>query len=384
MHSILKIFRNSYRVKIIFFLIFYFSKINVTSAQQWSVDKANNYNAQLPWLVGCNFLPSTAVNQIEMWQAATWDAETIDKELAMAASIGFNTVRVYLHDLLYTHEREGFLMRVEEFIDICDKHGIRPLLVLFDDCHYSNPYIGEQPEPIPGTHNSGWLQSPGYYVTAAYERGTLDKETSRNLENYVKGILSYFDGDNRILAWDIYNEPGCTKVGKESLKLLSDTWDWAWEVRPSQPLTACVNGSPVKEARKINTEKSDIFTFHNYRGGDEFLEILENSIQLAKGRPVWCTEYMARTQGNTFEFCLPIFKEKKISAWSWGLVDGKSNTKWPWSSTYKNTGFIKPIPTIHPDSVPENPELWFHEVFRKDGTPYDKKEVELIKRMMKN
>ncbi len=39
--------------------------------KRWSVEKANEWYAKQPWLVGCNFIPSTAVNQLEMWQEET-------------------------------------------------------------------------------------------------------------------------------------------------------------------------------------------------------------------------------------------------------------------------------------------------------------------------
>ncbi|MBK1877702.1 cellulase family glycosylhydrolase [Pelagicoccus mobilis] len=352
-----------------------------SSSRQWSVDKANEWYSEQAWLVGCNFLPSTAINQIEMWQASTWDCETIERELSMARDLGFNTVRVYLHDLVYKHEGEAFLDRIDEFLSICESKGIKTLLVFFDDCHGAQPKYGKQPELIPGVHNSGWKQSPGYHFNLAYEGGTHSQEGLEELERYVKNVLTRFKDDSRVLGWDLYNEPGHGK--NKSLKLLRDTWNWAWDVRPSQPLTACVKGSSLQEAREMNAKNSDIYSFHTYMEPDAFKESVETAIREADGRPVWCTEYMARSTGNTFELCLPIFKEANIACWNWGLVDGKSGTKWPWSSRKLVKGEASPIPTGDPALAPEDPPLWFHDIFRSDGTPYRKAEVEFIKQTIR-
>jgi hypothetical protein len=347
---------------------------------QWTVEQANAWYAKQPWFVGCNFLPSTAINQIEMWQAETWDPVTIDRELGWAQELGFNTVRVYLHDLVYHHEKEGFLQRMDAFLDICQKRGIRPLFVFFDDCHWAEPRMGKQPDPIPGVHNSGWKQSPGWHITKAYQTGQIDPAEKQRLENYIKGVLSHFKEDSRILGWDLYNEPGQSK--NTSIKLLADTWQWAWDVRPSQPLTACVAGAIGDTVKKLNAENSDVYSFHAYENPDQFKKSVEHAMRQANGRPVFCTEYMARSKGNTFEVCMPLFKKHKIACWNWGLVDGKSGTKWPWSSrTPPGAGDAAPTPTVKPNKTLEEPELWFHDILRIDGTAYQQEEVEFIKKL---
>lgn len=40
------------------------------------------------WYFGANFIPSTAINQLEMWQKETFDPTTIDRELGFARKIG--------------------------------------------------------------------------------------------------------------------------------------------------------------------------------------------------------------------------------------------------------------------------------------------------------
>ncbi|HZH74180.1 MAG TPA: hypothetical protein VFD91_16915, partial [Mariniphaga sp.] len=350
---------------------------------QWSEEKARNWGDKNEWFVGCNFIPSTAINQIEMWQDSTWDPATIDRELGWASDLGFNAIRVYLHNLVYTSEKASFLRRIDEFLALADNYGIKTLFVFWDDCHYSRPTLGEQPHPVPGVHNSGWKQSPGYHIIKAYSEGLLEENKIKELEDYVKGVLHRFKNDQRILGWDLYNELGQSDCGDYGLPLLYDTWEWAWEVRPSQPLTACVNGTASEKARNYNREHSDIYTFHNYDGPESFPKVVSKCVEEANGRPVLCTEYIARPFGNTFKQSLPILKEAGVGAFCWGLVDGKTGTKWGWGTRRIEAGASAPIPTQDPSKAKKNPELWFHDVLQSDGTPYDKDEVEFLKSLLK-
>ena len=128
---------------------------------KWSPEQANAWYAKQPWLVGGNYTPRTAINQLEMWQAETWDPKTIDQELGWARTLGFTSMRVFLHDLAWKNDRRGFLRRMEQFLDIAEKHDIGVMFVLFDSVWDPYPKAGKQREPSPHRHNSGWVQSPG-------------------------------------------------------------------------------------------------------------------------------------------------------------------------------------------------------------------------------
>ena len=331
----------------------------VTSAEsgsRWPVAKANKWYREQPWLIGCNFTPSTAVNQLEMWQAETFDPETIDRELGWAASIGFNTVRVYLHDLAWQADPDGFKKRISRFLKIADKRGIRPMFVIFDDCWNDNPKVGKQPEPIPGVHNSRWVRSPG-------NKFVIDPNSWSRLELYVKDVVGSFRKDERILMWDLYNEPGNSGLGNKSLPLLKAAFRWARQAKPMQPLTVGVWSGRLKELNDFQVQASDIISFHNYGNADS----VRRSIKDLKphGRPIVCTEYLSRPRGSRFQTHLPIFKAETIGCYNWGLVNGKIQTIYPWGSR---------------KGSPE-PKVWFHDILRKDGTPFDPNEVEFIKRL---
>jgi hypothetical protein len=347
--------------------------------QRWSEQQAKDWYGKQGWLVGSNYLPATASNELEMWQADTFDPKRIDLELGWAEGIGLNTMRVFLHDLVWQQDAKGFTQRIDQFLKIAKKHHIKPLFVLFDSCWDPAPQLGPQLPPRPGIHNSRWVQSPG---AAALE----DPAQYPRLEAYVKGVVKVFGKDDRVLAWDVWNEPDNTNHGSYGSQepadkvqrvetLLPQVFRWAREAGATQPLTSGVWkgdwSSPEKlgAAEKIQLENSDVISFHNYDKPDEF-EKRVKSLQ-AYQRPLICTEYMARGNGSTFEGTLPIAKREHVGAINWGLVAGKAQTFLPWDSWE------------HPYTDRE-PAVWFHEIFRTDGEPYRKDETELIRQLSKS
>lgn len=343
-------------MKKLIFLLLIAPHLLLSQANIWSAKKAGKWYDKQDWLVGCNFIPSTAINELEMWQAETFDTATIRRELGWAAGLGMNVVRVYLHNLAWETDAEGFKKRMTVFLGIADRYDIKTIFVLFDDCWNDDPKPGTQPVPKPGVHNSGWLQCPG-------RARLLDPTTWAPLEAYAKDILRSFAKDKRVLMWDLYNEPGNSSYELKSMPLLKKVFEWAWSVRPSQPLTCATWNSAFKELNAYQLENSDVITFHNY--GDA--KGLEAEINLLKqrGRPVICSEYMARINQSTFKTCLPVFKKYGVGAVNWGLVSGKTNTIFPWGSK---------------EGTPE-PAVWFHDIFRADGTPFDPGEVKFIREM---
>ncbi|HEX8148154.1 MAG TPA: cellulase family glycosylhydrolase [Pyrinomonadaceae bacterium] len=345
-------------------------------AQRWSEQRAREWYQRQPWLVGSNYAPAYAINQLEMWQADSFDPKRIDAELGWAESIGMNTMRVFLHDLLWQQDPEGFRRRLDEFLRIAQRHRIRPMLVLFDSVWDPDPQSGRQRAPRPGVHNSGWVQGPG-------RKALQDASQHARLEAYVKGVVGAFARDERVLAWDIWNEPDNTNQGSYGdrepankvelvLALLPKAFAWAREAGATQPLTAGVWkgdwSSPEKMAEidRLMIELSDVVTFHNYDAPTE----LEKRINWLKryNRPLVCTEYMARGNGSFFFGGLPVGKVHGVGMINWGLVQGKTQTHLPWDS------WQRPY-------TDREPSVWFHEVFRTDGTPYIPEEADFIRRM---
>jgi hypothetical protein len=369
---------NVYRkICVVFLCAFAWSTCTLAAppvTQRWTEKSAKKWYSKQPWLVGSNYIPASAINELEMWQADTFDPTRIDVELGWAESIGLNTMRVFLHDLLWQQDAAGFKKRIDTFLQIADRHHIKPLFVLFDSCWDPNPHLGKQHEPRPGVHNSGWVQSPG-------AKALEDSSQYPRLEAYVIGVVGAFAKDPRVLGWDVWNEPDNTNQGSYGeldaknkvalvLMLLPKVFDWARETHPTQPLTSGVWkggwSSPEKldATEKIQIEMSDVISFHSYDKPEEF----EKRIAWLQPyhRPIICTEYMARGNGSTFQGSLPIAKKHQVGAINWGLVAGKTQTYLPWDS-WK-----------HPYTDRE-PAVWFHEIFRTDGSPYRQEEVDLIR-----
>jgi Cellulase (glycosyl hydrolase family 5) len=361
----------------VFLTIVFLSIVAVAApVEKWSEQKAKEWYAKQPWLIGSNYNPASAINELEMWQADSFDPKRIDLELGWAKSLGMNTMRVYLHDLLWQQDAEGFKRRLDEFLTIAAKHGIRPIFVLFDSVWDPDPQLGKQRAPRPGVHNSGWVQSPS-------RKALQDPSEYPRLEAYVKGVVGAFARDERVLAWDIWNEPDNTNQGSYGslepknkvelvLALLPKAFAWAREAGVQQPISSGVwkgdwsTPDKMTAMDRLQIELSDIVTFHNYDSPTE----LEKRINWLKryNRPLICTEYMARGNGSFFMGSLLVGKVHNVGMINWGLVQGKTQTHLPWDS------WQSPY-------VGREPSVWFHEVFRNDGTPYIPEEVEFIKRM---
>jgi len=340
----------------------------------WKEETAKRWYAKQPWLVGSNFLPSNAENQLDMWQAETFDPKRIDLELGWAEGLGMNTMRVFLHDLLWEQDSTGFQKRIDTFLEICSKHRIRPLFVLFDSCWDPDPKLGPQRPPTPGVHNSRWVQGPGAKALA-------DPSEYPRLERYVKGVVGAYAKDDRIIGWDIWNEPdnlnGSSRADKQTkvdevLRILPKAFKWARSARARQPLTSGIwhedpaEPSTLSPMAKLQLSLSDIVSFHNYDGPVKF----EAEVKWLESyhRPIICTEYMARPKGSTFEAILPIAAKHKVGAINWGFVAGKSQTYLPWDSWQ------------HP-YVDRQPNIWFHDIFHEDGQPYQKEETAFIRQI---
>ena len=346
------------------------------SPERWSEDEANAWYARQPWLVGSDYIPSYAINQLEMWQADTFDPQRIDLELGWAQSLGMNTMRVFLHDLLWQQDPDGFHKRMDTFLAICAKHHIRPIFVFFDSVWDPNPKLGPQHQPIPGVHNSGWVQSPG-------RAALTDPSQYPRLEAYVKGVIGAFANDPRVLAWDLWNEPDNLNNPSYAVQdppnkieivqnLLPKVFDWARDAHPTQPLTSGLwqgdwtSLKTLTPIQRTQVEKSDVLSFHNYGWPEDF----EAHVLLLEQyhRPVFCTEYMARGNGSTFDTILPIALKYRVAAINWGFAQGKTQTWLPWDS------WTRPY-TL------EQPAVWHHDIFTPDGKPYRQHELDLIRQL---
>jgi Cellulase (glycosyl hydrolase family 5) len=348
---------------------------SIEARERWTEAEAQSWSERSPWLVGCNYMPAYAINQLEMFQVDTFDEAALDRELGYAERLGFNSLRVFMHDLLWEQDSAAYLQRMDRFLALAEKHGIGVLVVFFDSCWHPVPALGKQPEPLPHKHNPGWLQSPGAKKLA-------DASTHAGLKSYVTEFVRHYAKDRRIHGWDVWNEPDNGNMGvalKQPLEpknkrelveqLLPQVFEWVRAAEPMQPVTSALRIGTWKGKdqlsliQKIQLEQSDVISFHNYRGEAAFTKHMKE--MLSYGRPVWCTEYMARPFKCTFDPHLGVMKQNRVGAYCWGMVSGKSQTIYAWDSWEKE--YTSP------------PELWFHDVFHPDGTPYIQAEADYIR-----
>jgi hypothetical protein len=334
------------------------------SPKSWTKEQAWSWYDKYPLIVGFNYVPSTAVNSTEFFMASTYDHETINKELSWANRYGYNAIRFFLPFIVWKNNPIDFIQRLNDFLNLCHKHQLHAIPVLFDDCAFANlePYLGKQNDPVPLTHNSGWTPSPG-------KSYTLDISKYDELEQYVKHIITELKDDDRVMMWDLYNEPGNNQLGSRSLFLLEKAFSWSREVNPKQPLTtgvwALTNGAAEIDT-KFNCYKaielSDIITYHQY---DQPINMEKHLLELKEiGYPMICTEWMARFYFDCrIDNVLPIFIKYQVGSTHWGLINGKTQTHIPWGWE-KTSG---------------EPPIWFHDVLKKDGSPYMESEMVLIK-----
>lgn len=349
--------------------------------RQWTPEEAWDWQERHGWLVGFNYLPRTAGNWLDMWQDGDFAPEIIDQELGWAREMGYNSLRTNLSFQVWQEDREGLLERLETFLSLCERHDLAVILTPLDDCEFSDqaPIPGRQPEPMPGIHNSIAVGSPGRDIVC-------DPARWGDLETFMKDILSLFAHDRRIICWDLYNEPTNRMIfsGKGddvmarfpescSHELMKRAFQWAREIAPSQPLTVAAwhiddtSQGPGKHfdhaTDRLAMELSDVISFHAYTTNEE----LERAIEIARGhgRPVMCTEWMARHLGSTIEKQLPVFKAAGVGCFQWGLVNGKTQTHLPW-----------PHLSVRDDQR----GLWFHDLLQADGTPFREEEVECLRR----
>jgi len=328
----------------------------IEPSQKWTEAQAWDWYNHQGWITGCNFTPKYAINQIEMWHKDTYNRDEIDKELAWAEELGFNTMRVFLSSLVWENDPDGFKQRLDDFLDISDEHGIHPFFVFFDDCWNPESSYGPQPEPVPGKHNSGWIQDP----PASSRADTV--ALYAKLEPYVKDICGRYRNDKRVLMWDVYNEPGSQGHGAESVPLLKKAFQWVREAGVSQPLTSGIYYSPTKEIDRCQLENSDVVSFHCYEEPEVQMLMLDTLSRY--GRPLICTEWLARPLNSTIQNTFPLFFENKVGAVNWGFVSGKTNTIYTWGQIIEDGS---------------EPEVWLHDILRSDGTPYSEEEVSVLK-----
>ena len=357
--------------------------------KRWSIEKINEWYEKQPWLRGCNFMGSDCANRIDQWQSLGFEERliTADRELALAAETGMNTIRIILEYIVWRDEHDGFMERFERYLATAARHGISCMVVFGNDCMppktegWRPLQLGEQPCDWGyhgGRKNSqhGTFNIPGYHLLDEPE------EAERHYQ-WVREIITRYKDDPRIIVWDLFNEPGNSNRGSMSLPHMKKFFEIAREIDPIQPLTVGIWAFPepmtsvvnlresLSEIQKYALDNSDLITYHCYGS-------LERNVAIIKalkkyGRPIVNTEWLARPLGNNVEEMYPLFYSNDIGCYMWGLVAGKYQTYEPWNGIWDR---YEKDPNLNWDFT-----KWFHDLYRPALRPYNPKEIELMKRI---
>ena len=335
---------------------------------RWDERRAFQYMQRFGEVKGCNYVPSDGSNVLH-----SPNQELIRRELGWARNVvGLNCVRVWAGFAEYQTNQEAFLNNFDSFLQICDENQIKVLPVLSiqqmvdPDYDFSSPDANKpQMNFHPSVHGGGWRSSGRLNWTCCEPEGAIPSKalnawpkTKPKAEEFIRSVLTRYAKDERIILWDLYNE-----APKAARPLVEIIFQWGREVNPSQPLSACWQGHDL----------SDVITFHTYaRPGYETANrnspgwdfLTELDWARAWGRPMLCTEWLARPFGNTIEAILPFFERYHIGWFVWGLCAvGPAQYQFPWG---------------WPMGSPP-PEKWFHCLLYPDGTPYSAEEILLIR-----
>lgn len=351
--------------------------------KRWSPKKANEWYAQMGWLRGCNFLPSNCKGFLDMFQSYQSDEHLAcaDAELALAASLGYNSIRFLLNFNVWRLEHDHLLKQFDAYLSLCKKHGMTAMVMLGCDCCvpktklYTPPALGEQRVDW-GWH--GGTKHSAFEDRKEVGHHLLDIPEFRELYYaFIREIITIHKEDPRICVWDLYNEPGNSNRDEITLPHLQKFFEIAREIDPIQPLTACLwrwddaQFETPSPCAQFCLDNADIITYHNY-------ENLEKNVRIIRflrrfGRPVMNTEWMARPLGSTVFDLFPLFYLENVSCFNWGLVAGKAQYFECWNNIWDR----------YEAGVDENIDfrLWFHDLFRPSHRPYDPKETALIRRI---
>lgn len=350
--------------------------------EKWSKEKIWEWHRSQPWLRGCNFMGSDCCNRVDQWQEYGFEErfKTVGEELALASSVGYNSIRIILQFEVWDQEHDGFMQRLERYIALAHKNGISTMVCFGNDCTVPKeseaaPKMGPQRVDV-GYHGGrkksphGVLTGPGYSI--------LDEpELAERFCDMVREIINKYADDSRVVVWDLFNEPGGGKRESRSLPHMIRFFEIAREIDPIQPLTACawdmqaLCAGRLSEIETAAFELSDIISFHCYGAYEEMIHVID-ILKTTYGRPMLCTEWLHRLLHNDVESIYPLFYLEEIGCYNWGFVAGKYQTYEPWDSLWaryeqgggKDIDFTK----------------WQHDLFRPSFRPYDPKEIELIKR----
>ena len=369
----------------------------------WTKERAWKWYDAQPWIRGCNYMPASAANHLELWQSYGSEERfaEVEREMALAERAGFNTMRVILAKWgfsVWYHDHDGFMRNFERTLAVFARHGIRAIVVLGNDC--SRPKeLWELPKLGPQSWDLGYHGGRKKSETASYPDAVgytmLDDPVLRpKFFEMCEELVGKYAQDDRILLWNVWNEPGQSNRGEKTVVDMRELFGRLWKIDPKQPLAADLfwgdygmgpghanewawQGTPTGHklgflrAQKLAGELSDIISYHCY-DAYAFQVRLIRELKDFYGRPLVNTEWLARCRHCNVEELYPLYYLERIGAVNWGLVAGAYQTYEPWEGMWEEVerGGGKGYDLTK----------WFHDLYRPSHRPYDPREIDLIRK----
>ena len=346
----------------------------------WTKEKAWAWQDAQPWYRGCNYMPASAANFVDVWQSygsAARFAE-VEREFALAQEVGFNAMRLLVVEqgfAVWLQEPDAFRANFERYLALMEKYGLKAFVVLGNDCSrpkfmWSMPKLGEQPYDL-GYHGGRKRTQHGGFSEAGYLM-VDDPEYRAKFFAFCRELVAKYAHDDRIVMWELWNEPGAGNRKAMSAQVLKDLFALCWEVDPDQPLTAnvwgddawkLIGGKEPSEIGRLSAELSDVISYHGYVSVANQAKLVD-ALEKRFGRPLYNTEWLVRTWGCEFSDNYAFMARRKIGALNWGFVNGKYQTHEPYEPMWKGKFEFNGDPT-----------RWFHDLFRVSHHPYDPYEI---------
>lgn len=351
---------------------------------KWSRDKAWEWYNSRPWIRGFNGYPSNCANKVAIWQEYNHDEveRQIEYEFDLAKKTGFNAVRAILSFEVWLYQHDSFMNNLERYLALASKYGIGVMIVLGNDCLVPKELyafkLGEQ--KVDWGYHSGLKrgQHAGCHTTHGYALHD-EPEYAEKFIQMVNEISAKYAKDERILIWDVWNEPGNSMRGDLSLEIMEKSFAAIRSHGNIQPATAgayrYASHGQFRVDAKIELralELSDIVSFHCYQPVDDLVGIIE-ALREDYGRPIINSEWLNRIFENSIHRIMPIFYLENIGSFHWGLIQGYSQTYEP----------VLPIYDMADADPKYDTRLWMHDLYHFNGRPYDKSEIELIQTLSK-
>ena len=297
-------------------------------SERWTKEKAWQWYNERTWIRGCNYMSADCANRIDQWQSLGFDErlQTTDAELALANTLGFNSIRVIVEFAVWHEEHDSFFDRFDRYLDVCKKNGISVMVVLANDCMapkydgFVPPHVGVQKYDW-GYHGGKKKSQHSVFSTIGYHPYFDEPDMKPLYFKMVREIIERYKNDDRIIVWDLYNEPGNSNRDAETLPNIAEMFRIAREINPSQPLTASVwktegtELSDMLECEKFALENSDIITYHCYCDYSEQIKVI-NRLRKTE-RPLINTEWLMRNKRNNIQDTFPLFFLEKIGSYIW-------------------------------------------------------------------